>query len=366
VSLEPKNQEPNNQESNTKEPNKAAKKDAPLRQAQLFSPQTRIEVEPIRDACEFTPQAVTAPPQAVTAQPKALNIGHIRLEALPLKGLKTALLTTGLLALLALAWPLMQWLTWAFKLHPLLGVGLLMVMTYLFSLCGFSLVQMVKGQAQMRQLIQLQQQGQQLNGHKTFGKSPPFTSALQAFYRDKPQAELLAGVLKKYPDYADDREILAHIERGFLAPLDQEALRCINAYSSQTALAVALSPWVSLDMALSLLRNGQMLSRIAELYGLRPSVLGRLRLIKMVVAHLMGTGSSEWAMDHAIDSLGLGAVQMVGLRATQGIGAGLYTAKIGLAAMEVCRPMAFSAEPKPQLKHLWEHLVAQVKGRFGV
>jgi putative membrane protein len=352
VSLEP-----------NKEFTKETPREIPLRQAQLFNPPIEAP-EIIRAACEFIPQAQLTPPEAVTAEPEIVNAGQIRLEALPFKGLKTAVIACGLLAFFALAWPLMQWLTWAFSLQPLLGVGLLIVMMYLFSLCGFSVVQIIKGQAQARQLIQLQQQAQQLNGHKTFGKAKHYLAELQAFYREKPQGEMLALVLEHLPDYADDTEILAHIERGFLAPLDQEALRRINAYSSQTALAVALSPWVSLDMALSLLRNGQMLSRIGELYGLRPSMLGRWRLIRMVVTHLIGSGASEWAIDQALDTLGLGATQMLGLRATQGIGAGLYTAKIGLAAMDVCRPMGFSAEQKPLFKHLWEHLVAQVRGRF--
>ncbi|HMW49943.1 MAG TPA: TIGR01620 family protein [Marinagarivorans sp.] len=339
--------------------------ESPLRQAQLFTPEEAAP-EPVRTASEFVPlQHINTPP-AVTAAPEAISAGQIRLEALPLKGLKTAGLALGVLAAMALAWPLMQWLTWAFNLQPLLGVGLLMVITSLFSACGFSLLQLIKGQAQVKQLGQLQEQAEALAGHKTFGKARPFVAALQGFYAGKPQGDMLAEVLKSLPDYADDRETLAHIERGFLAPLDAEALRLINRYSSQTALAVAVSPWVSLDMALSLFRNAQMLSRIGELYGLRPSPLTRWRLLKLVVAHLIGTGASEWALDQAVDTLGLGAAQMVGLRATQGIGAGLYTAKIGLAAMDVCRPMGFVAEPKPVFKHLWEHLVAQVRGRFKI
>lgn len=345
------------------EPTKETARDVPLRQAQLFTPQEGAP-EPVRTASEFVPLAAIDTPPALTAAPEVLTAGQIRLEALPLKGLKNAALAGGVLLALAVSWPLMQWLSWAFSLQPLLGVGLLMLLTALLSACGFSLLQVVKGQAQVRRLNQLQQQAQQLAGHKTFGKARAYIAALQAFYLDKPQGQMLAEVLGNLPDYADDTEVLAHIERGFLAPLDAEALRLINRSSSQTALAVALSPWVSLDMALSLLRNGQMLARIGELYGLRPSLLTRWRLIKMVVAHLVGAGASEWALEQAVDTLGLGAAQMVGLRATQGIGAGLYTAKIGLAAMEVCRPMGFVAEPKPVFKHLWEHLVVQVKGRF--
>ena len=74
---------------------------------------------------------------------------------------------------------------------------------------------MVKGQAQVRRLNQLQQQAQQLAGHKTFGKARAYVAALQAFYLDKPQGQMLAEVLSNLPDYADDTEVLAHIEWGF-------------------------------------------------------------------------------------------------------------------------------------------------------
>lgn len=345
------------------EPKIDTPKPEPVRQAQLFTP-PQAAAEVVRPATQFTPVEQMTTPPALTSEPSDLTPGQIRLEALPIKGLKAALIAAGSLTLLAVGWPLVQWLTWAFNLQPLLGVGLLMVFSLLLSLCGFGLVQVVKSQAQVKQLKSLQQQAHHLRGHKTFGKAGAYVTALQGFYRDKPQAHMLEEVVSTLPDYADDSEILAHIERGFFAPLDEEALRRINVYSSQTAVAVALSPWVSLDMALSLVRNTQMLARIGELYGLRPSMLGRWRLIKMVVSHLVGSGASEWALDQAVDTLGLGAAQMLGLRATQGIGAGLYTAKIGLSAMEVCRPMEFSAQQKPVFKHLWEHLVAQVKGRF--
>ncbi|HEY6529381.1 MAG TPA: hypothetical protein VIZ65_11855, partial [Cellvibrionaceae bacterium] len=196
-----------------------AQRESPLRQAQLFTPPDAAP-EIIRPASEFVPIDKIPRPSAVTAEPEVITARHIRLESLPIKGLKTAFIASGILATIAIGWPLMQWLTWAFNLQPLLGVGVLMTFTLLLSLCGAGVVQVIKSQAQVNELIQLQGQAQQLTGHKTFGKAKTYIARLQAFYREKPQGEMLAEVLNNLPDYADDHEILAHIERGFLAPLD--------------------------------------------------------------------------------------------------------------------------------------------------
>jgi putative membrane protein len=62
----------------------------------------------------------------------------------------------------------------------------------------------------------------------------------------------------------------------------------------------------------------------------------------------------------------MGSVSLVSqfsARIAQGLGAGIYTAKIGLAAMYVSRPFEFSSD-KPGLSSLSTSLVAKVKRYF--
>src|SRR5690554_7520572 len=80
------------------------------------------------------------------------------------------------------------------------------------------------------------------------------------------------------PDYSNDKEVIQHIDTTFLKPLDEEATRRISTYCVQTGVGVAISPWASLDMLLSLWRSIKMIDDIAQVYGVRPSLPNRLRL----------------------------------------------------------------------------------------
>jgi len=48
-------------------------------------------------------------------------------------------------------------------------------------------------------------------------------------------------------------------------------------------------------------------------------------------------------------------------RAAQGIGAGLLTARLGIKAMELCRPLPWLEEDKPRLGDFRRDLVSQLK-----
>ncbi|MDM8762709.1 DUF697 domain-containing protein, partial [Escherichia coli] len=48
-------------------------------------------------------------------------------------------------------------------------------------------------------------------------------------------------------------------------------------------------------------------------------------------------------------------------RAAQGIGAGLLTARLGIKAMELCRPLPWIEDDKPRLGDFRRQLIGQVK-----
>ncbi len=48
-------------------------------------------------------------------------------------------------------------------------------------------------------------------------------------------------------------------------------------------------------------------------------------------------------------------------RAAQGIGAGLLTARLGIKAMELCRPLPWIADDKPRLGDFRRELIGQLK-----
>ena len=48
-------------------------------------------------------------------------------------------------------------------------------------------------------------------------------------------------------------------------------------------------------------------------------------------------------------------------RAAQGIGIGLLTARLGIKAMEFCRPLVFQADEKPRLTNIHKELLTTLK-----
>lgn len=51
-------------------------------------------------------------------------------------------------------------------------------------------------------------------------------------------------------------------------------------------------------------------------------------------------------------------------RAAQGIGAGLLTARLGIKAMELCRPLPWLEDDKPRLADFRRQLIGELKANM--
>jgi putative membrane protein len=111
----------------------------------------------------------------------------------------------------------------------------------------------------------------------------------------------------------------------------------------------AVSPRAAVDMLFVLVSALTVVRRLAYLYGGRPGTLGVMRLMREVVAHLALTGGMA-AGDSLIQQvLGHGIAAKVSVRLGEGVLNGLLTARLGLAAIEVTRPLPFATLPAPTL-----------------
>ena len=172
---------------------------------------------------------------------------------------------------------------------------------------------------------------------------------------DLQKARAVAGALSRLykapapsADILDPDAVLAASERALLAPLDARALGEVEAAARQVALVTALVPVALADVAAALLANLRMIRRIGEIYGGRGGVLGGWRLARMVGAHLLTTGLVAVGDDMLGSLAGGGIVSKLSRRFGEGVVNGALTARIGLAAIEVCRPMPFAALPRPR------------------
>ena len=72
------------------------------------------------------------------------------------------------------------------------------------------------------------------------------------------------------------------LEAGPLAKLDKLTSSIGRETAGQIVVATAMSPWAGLDGVIVVWRSMRMVRRIAELYGLRPGMLGTVQLLRRV------------------------------------------------------------------------------------
>ena len=87
--------------------------------------------------------------------------------------------------------------------------------------------------------------------------------------------------------------------------------------------------------------------RLSEIYGGRSSSLGNLRLLRRVFTALLGAGAMALADDLVGSFASGGVLGRLSRRFGEGVVNGALTARVGLAAMETCRPLPFAALDKP-------------------
>jgi len=161
-------------------------------------------------------------------------------------------------------------------------------------------------------------------------------------------------------DEYNDVEIMQLYARNVLSQVDQKALKEIAKFSSESVVLVALSPIAIIDMLIMFWRNLRLVNKIAALYGLKLSYWSRVKLIKQVIINMAYAGASELVADLGADLLGVELLGKLSTRMAQGLGAGMLTARLGLKAMHLCRPIPF-AEDTPKLGHVRQQIVSQVQ-----
>lgn len=142
-------------------------------------------------------------------------------------------------------------------------------------------------------------------------------------------------------DVHDAGGLLALAERELVAPLDAEARRAILTSAKRVSVVTTISPIFFFAILYVLVENVRMLRGLATLYGGRPGALGALRLGRMVVTHIIATGGIAMTDDLIGQFLGQDLVRRLSRRLGEGVFNGALTARIGAAAIEVCRPLPF-------------------------
>jgi putative membrane protein len=165
-------------------------------------------------------------------------------------------------------------------------------------------------------------------------------------------ARARARLESHHSDIIDGRDLVRLAERNLLAPLDAEARRLVTAASKRVSIVTAISPRAAVDIIFMLINTLGLVRGLAVLYGGRPGTLGGLRLFRQVVAHLMVTGGVALSDSVLQQVVGQGLAARLSARLGEGIINGLLTARLGLLAIDLVRPLPFYDLPRPTLNDL--------------
>ncbi|MEM9732673.1 MAG: TIGR01620 family protein [Pseudomonadota bacterium] len=156
----------------------------------------------------------------------------------------------------------------------------------------------------------------------------------------------------------DGSDLIQLAERDLMAPLDAKARALVMGSAKRVSIVTAVSPRALVDVSFVLIENARLIRRLAELYGGRPATLGFWRLARTVLGHLAVTGSIAVGDGLMQQVVGHGVAARISTRLGEGVVNGLLTARIGIAAMDVCRPLPFSAQHRPTVKDFMGELVS--------
>ncbi|WNJ95076.1 TIGR01620 family protein [Vibrio ruber] len=249
-----------------------------------------------------------------------------------------------------------EWLTlgWSALVTAVAGAGLTQLVKEWFTLR--SLRKHFTRQAEAETLIQSHSVGQATELCRKMIDEAGLTDGSATAIEPQHVAEWEKHLNTAY----NDGEILALFDVFVLKHLDDKAVQMISRYAAESAALVAVSPLAVTDMLLVAWRNLSMINRLSDLYGVRLGYWSRIRLLRTMFINMAAAGASEIAIDAGTDLLSAGLAGKISARAGQGVGVGILTARLGLQAVTLLRPLPWVPERKAKLASVRKAIVSRV------
>lgn len=338
-------------------------KDAPVAEARAERPRaaTPLAVEITQDP--FAPEAPGMEPQERAVE-VAQRRGIFRRSLFSWGGL----FWSALCGLVSLAFGL-----WVTKLvddlfarsTALGGIGLALAAVAVFALLVLAARETV-AIGRQRHIAKLHQAFAKAHAEDDQGLARRLVADLASLYEKRPEtARARTDVLALRSEIVDGRDLVEIAERTLVAPLDERAKAAVAGAAKRVSVVTTIAPRAIIDVAFVLMQAVRLIRQIAEIYGGRPGVLGFLKLARSVGAHLAVTGGMAAGDSLLQQVLGHGIAAKISARLGEGVLNGLLTARIGVSAMAVCRPMPFAAEKTPNLRKVVPFLFRSEKDETG-
>lgn len=290
----------------------------------------------------IVPEHEPIEPEAALAAPvprrRAFSWGNLFVAAL-----------SGLLALSAAIWT-EQTIRWLLALNPAVGIAALVCAGLAALALLVMLARVLRDILRERRVEALRERAVAALAESDLAKARAVTADLERLYSGRAEtAKGRAELAAHTPQLLAARDLLTVAERSLMAPLDALAQAQVAQAARRVSLVTAVSPRALIDVVFVLVACARLLRAVAGVYAGRPGTLGLLRLARQVLGHLVVTGGIA-AGDAVVQQvLGQGLAARLSAKLGEGVLNGLLTARIGLAAIAVCRPLPFVEAQPPGL-----------------
>jgi putative membrane protein len=227
--------------------------------------------------------------------------------------------------------------------------------TVLFAVAGFAFAMIVgreiAGLLRLSAITALRRRAEAALGSEDVREARAAVSDMRSMLKDR--RELAEGTLRlkqHQRDILDATQVLTLAERELLLPLDRLARTAIGTSGRRVSVVTSLSPAAIIPVGFVAYENFRMLRSLATIYGGRPGLIAILKLLRLIAGHLAVTGGLAFTDDLLQQAVGHGLTARLSRRLGEGLINGGFTIRIGIAALEVLRPLPYIEARQPRLR----------------
>lgn len=313
--------------------------------------------EPLSSEAIISPEAeqsLSSQPLAIAPEPKQKPGRFSKILAIGAGGLVSLAVGLAIDGLIRDLFARYEWLGWA-------GLGLT-ALAFL-GLLGL-VIREWRALSRLEHIDHIREDLQEAADNDSDKAARSAIKKLMSIYAERPETAHGRTQLKGHmKEIIDGRDLIKLAERDLMAPLDARARMIVMESAKRVSVVTALSPRALVDILVVLYENLRIVRRISRLYGARPGTFGFWRLARDVAAHLAVTGGMA-AGDSLLEQfIGQGLAAKLSARLGEGLVNGFLTARIGVAAIQTCRPAPFIATKGPTLSEFMSEITKSAPGK---
>lgn len=216
----------------------------------------------------------------------------------------------------------------------------------------------------LRNHFSVHEQSEELLKSDSVGKGKPFCESLAKEAGIASENPHLDRWRNSVSSSHSDAEVLEMYDAMVIRQQDTEAKKIVARLSTEAAVLVAVSPLAIADIMLVAWRSFQLIDQLGEIYGVELGYWSRIKLFKLVLVNMAAAGASEIATDASMDLLSMDLAGKVSTRVAQGFGVGILTARLGIRAMALLRPVPWKHEDRVRLGEIRKELALKLKDKI--